>query len=229
MAMAVLLALLHRQRTGEGQWVDMACCDTGLTLNGPAILDYTVNGRPMRRDGQPNGNRSDWPRIAPHGIYRAAGDDEWVAIACRSDADWAACVAVIAQDWARESRWSTLSGRLEGQDEIDAKLNEWCGARGKFDVQRLLQAAGVPAAAVQKPEERIDHDPATAEFGLWPTIRHSKMGDVRVDGLPVRFSETPWSIERGGPCVGEHTEEVLTGLLGLSVEEVATLRAQGVV
>src|SRR4030095_8497916 len=154
------------------------------------------------------------------GSDRGAGVDDWCAIACRSDADWAACVAVIAQDWARESRWSTLSGRLEGQDEIDAKLNKWCGARGKFDVQRLLQAVGVPAAAVQKPEERIDRDPATAELGLWPMVRHSKIGEVRVDGLPVRFSETPWSIERGAPCVGEHTEEVLTGLLGLSVVEV---------
>jgi crotonobetainyl-CoA:carnitine CoA-transferase CaiB-like acyl-CoA transferase len=200
-----------------------------LTLNGPAILDYTVNGRPMRREGRPNGNRSDWPRMAPHGIYRAAGDDEWVAIACRSDADWAACVPVIDRDWARDSRWASLSGRLEDQDELDAKLGEWSGSRGKFEVQRLLQAAGVPAAAVQKPEERIDRDPATAELGLWPTVHHGKIGDVRVDGLPVRFSGTPWSIERGAPCVGEHTEEVLTGLLGVSVAEVAALREMGVV
>jgi crotonobetainyl-CoA:carnitine CoA-transferase CaiB-like acyl-CoA transferase len=167
--------------------------------------------------------------MAPHGIYRAAGDDEWVAIACRSDADWAACAAVIDRDWARESRWSALSGRLAGQDELDARLNEWCGARGKFDVQRQFQAPGVPAAAVQKPEERIEHDPSTAEFGLWPSVRHSKIGDIRVDGLPVRFAATPWSIARGGPCVGEHTEEVLTEVLGLSAEEVATLRKDGVV
>ncbi|MBM4243684.1 MAG: CoA transferase [Deltaproteobacteria bacterium] len=229
MAMAVLLALLHRQRTGEGQWVDMACCDVGLTLHGPALLDYTVNGRPMRRPGQPNGNRSEWPRMAPHGIYRAAGDDEWVAIACRNDADWRACSTVIDEEWARAQRWADLGGRLAGQDELDAKLTAWCAVRAKSEVQRLLQAAGVPAAAVQKPDERIDHDPATAEFGLWPVAHHSKMGDVRVDGLPVRFSETPWSIERGAPCVGEHTEQVLTSLLGMSAAEVAELRQQGVV
>jgi benzylsuccinate CoA-transferase BbsF subunit len=229
MAMAVLLALIHRQRTGEGQWVDMACCEAGLTLNGPAILDYTVNGRPMRRPGQPNGNRSDWPRMAPHGIYQAEGDDEWVAIACRDDRDWQACVAVIGEPWARETRWATLAGRLAEQDRLDARLNAWCGERGKFDVQRAFQAARVPAAAVQKPEERIEHDPATAELGLWPVVRHTKMGEVRVDGLPVRFTETPWVIRRGGPCVGEHTEEVLTELLGLSAAEVAALREEGVV
>ena len=229
MAMAVLLALIHRQRSGEGQWVDMACCETGLTLNGPGLLDYTVNGRPLRRPGQPNGNRSDWPRMAPHGIYPALGDDEWVAIACRSDADWEACGRVFDSDWARDSALGALAGRVAAQDSLDASIGEWTSSRNKFNVQRAFQSAGVPAAAVQKPEERVDHDPATAEFDLWPTVRHTKMGEVRVDGLPVRFSETPWSIETAGPCVGEHTTEVLTRLLGLSVGEVQVLREEGVV
>ena len=229
MAMAVLLALLHRRRTGEGQWVDMACCEAGLTLNGPALLDYTVNGRPMRRPGQPNGNRSDWPRMSPHGIYRAAGDDEWLALACRNDGDWEACASVIGEDWARKEKWRRLEGRLHDQDALDEQLNVWCARSNKFELQRAFQRAGVPASAVQTPEERIEHDPATAEFDLWPSVQHTKMGRVRVDGLPVRFSETPFSISRGSPCVGEHTEEVLTSLLGLSVEEVAALRAEGVV
>jgi crotonobetainyl-CoA:carnitine CoA-transferase CaiB-like acyl-CoA transferase len=229
MAMAVLLALLHRRRTGEGQWVDMACCEAGLTLNGPALLDYTVNGRSMRRPGQPNGNRCEWPRMAPHGIYRATGDDEWLALACRNDTDWQACVSVIGEDWARREEWRRLEGRLHDQDALDAQLNAWCARSNKFELQRAFQQAGVPAAAVQKPEERIEHDPATAEFDLWPTVHHIKMGDVRVDGLPVRFSETPFSIRRGSPCVGEHTDEVLTSLLGLSVEQVAALREEGVV
>ena len=136
---------------------------------------------------------------------------------------------MIDEEWARAQRWADLGGRLAGQDELDTKLTAWCAVRAKHEVQRLLQAAGVPAAAVQKPEERIDHDPATAEFGLWPVAHHGKMGDVRVDGLPVRFSETPWSIERGAPCVGEHTEQVLASLLGMSAAEVAELRQQGVV
>jgi benzylsuccinate CoA-transferase BbsF subunit len=229
MATAVLLALLHRQRTGEGQWVDMACCDSGLTLNGPAILDYTVNGRPTRRTGQPNSNRGEWPRMAPHGIYTAAGEDEWLALACRDDADWEACIAVIGEQWMRDPRWSRLADRVADQDSLDKMLNEWCSSRDKFEMQRSFQAAGVPAAAVQKPQERIDQDPGTAAFELWPTVRHSKMGEVRVDGLPVRFSRTPWTIERGAPCVGEHTDEVLTELLGLGLDELVTLHEQGVI
>ena len=80
MAMAILLALIHRQRTGEGQWVDLACSESALTLHGPALLDRTVNGRPARRDGQPHANRHAWPPMAPHGIYPCRGDDDWVAI-----------------------------------------------------------------------------------------------------------------------------------------------------
>ena len=87
----------------------------------------------------------------------------------------------------------------------------------------------MPAAPVAKPAERIDRDPATAGFGLWPTVHHTKMGDVRVDGLPVHLSKTDWELARGGPCLGEHTEAVLGRLLGLSPDDVAKLRAEGVV
>ncbi|RYI20887.1 MAG: CoA transferase, partial [Acetobacteraceae bacterium] len=88
MAIAILMAILHRRRTGEGQWVDLACTESALTLSGPALLDWTVNGRPSRRPGQPDSNRSAFPEMAPHGIYRCRGEDEWVAIACRDEADW---------------------------------------------------------------------------------------------------------------------------------------------
>jgi crotonobetainyl-CoA:carnitine CoA-transferase CaiB-like acyl-CoA transferase len=221
--------VLHRQRTGEGQWVDLSCTDAGLTLHGPALLDWTVNRRPLRRPGSPHSNRSEHPAMAPHGIYPAAGDDEWVAIACRSDAEWRALAGVVGEAWAREPRFAALAGRLAAQDELDARLSAWTRPRAKIAAASALQSAGVPAAPVAKPAERVDGDPATAGFGLWPTVRHSKMGAVRVDGLPVHFAKTDWSIERGGPCLGEHTEEVLGRLLGLSPDDVAKLRAEGVV
>ena len=108
-------------------------------------------------------------------------------------------------------------------------ITAWTARRSKFDVQDLLREAGVPVSGVLKPEERIDVDPSTGAFGLWPTVRHAKMGDVRVDGQPAHFSETDWHLPRSGPCLGEHTEEVLTRLLGYSVEDVTALRAEGVV
>ena len=229
MAMAIMLALLHRQRTGEGQWVDLACTEAALTLHGPALLDWTVNGRPSRRAGQPHANRSEWPPMAPHGIYPCAGDDDWIAIACRHQADWKAFADVVDEGWCGEPQFADLATRLAAQDELDARISAWTAPQGKFEVEDLLRVAGVPVAAVMKPEERIDRDPSTGDFGLWPTVRHTKMGDVRVDGQPVHFSKTDWRLQRGGPCLGEHTEEVLTRVLGYSAEEVAAFRAEAVI
>jgi crotonobetainyl-CoA:carnitine CoA-transferase CaiB-like acyl-CoA transferase len=229
MAMAILLALVHRQRTGEGQWVDMACTDAGLSLTGTAILDYTVNGRPARRAGSPDSNHSSSPAMAPHGIYPCRGDDEWIGIACRSDDDWRRLAARIGADWVRDAHFGALAGRLAAQDALDAELADWTRGHEKLALARELQAAGVPAAAVAKPEERIDQDASTEAWGLWPTVKHTKMGAVRVDGLPAHLSKTDWRLERGSPCLGEHTELVLGRLLGMSPDDVAKLRAEGVV
>ena len=229
MAMGILFALIHKQRTGVGQWVDLSCTDTGLSLNGPAILDWTVNGRPSRRAGRPEGNRSASPPMAPHGIYACAGDDDWISIAVRSDADWGVLSEVIDVSWAKDAKWKTLAGRLADQDELDEKLGAWTQHLDKFELQTRIVDAGVPSAAVQKPPERVDHDPGTSEFGLWPEVEHAKMGRVRVDGLPAHFSKTDWVIERGAPCVGEHTDEVLSGLLGYDPDMIAKLHEEGVV
>jgi crotonobetainyl-CoA:carnitine CoA-transferase CaiB-like acyl-CoA transferase len=231
MAIAILLALVHRSRTGEGQWVDMSCTEAGATLCGPALLDYTVNGRGLRGEGLPHSNRSEHPAMAPHGIYPASGSDDWVAIACRDDGDWRALVGVLGADWAREARLRTLAGRLEREDELDLRIGAWTRGRDKHEIAARLQAAGVPAAPVKRPEERIDRDPDTEGFGLWPTVKHSLMGEVRVDGIPVRSSdaELDWRIEAGAPCLGEHNERVLGGVLGLSAAEIEALREEGVI
>ena len=88
MAAAVLAGLIARNRTGKGQWIDFACTEAGIGLAGPELLDATVNGRPMRRPGKPNSNTDNFPAMVPHGVYAAAGQDSWVAIACRDDDDW---------------------------------------------------------------------------------------------------------------------------------------------
>jgi len=228
-AIAILLALVHRARTGEGQWVDLACTEAGLTLHGPALLDYSVNARPMRRPGMPHSNRSQSPRMAPHGIYATAGEDCWIAIACRDDRDWRRLAQHIDQAWTGDARFAALAGRVEFEDALDRELAAWVRGRDRFALQEELQRAGVPAAAVQRPQERIDRDPAVAAWELFPEATHSKMGKVRVDGLPVHFSETDWQIERGAPCLGEHNEQVFGELLGLSTSEIGALREDGVI
>ncbi len=229
MAIAILAALHHRHATGEGQWVDYATTEAAITLNGPGLLDYTVNGRPLRREGMPNSNRSQYPPMAPHGIYPAEGDDAWVAIACRDERDWAALSRVVGESWTAEARFATLSDRLQNEDGLDGLVAAWTRRRSPFATTDLLQAAGVPAAPVQTPQQRIDEDPNTSAWGLWPEAAHSEMGHVRVDGLPVHLSATDWRIERAAPCVGEHNDYVFGEILGLSAGEIAGLRSEGVI
>jgi len=228
MAIAIMTGLVHRHRTGAGQWIDVSCVEAGALLNGPALLDYTVNGRPLRRPGSPDSNRSESPLMAPHGIYPSAGDDNWVAIACRDDRDWGVLAGVVATGWSAEPRWETLTGRVDGQDELDNLVAEWTTSFDRFELAAALCTAGVPAAVVQRPSERIDADAGTTDWGLWPTVTHSKMGDVRVDGIPVHFSKTDWAITRGAPCLGEHNEVVFGDLLGYSEHDLRTFHQDGV-
>ncbi len=229
MCIAILAALHHRNVTGEGQWVDMSCTDAGATLTGPAILDYTANGRPTRRDGLPDSNHNRWPPMAPHAVYPAEGEDNWIAVACRDEADWHALAAEVGEPWTDDPRFATLGGRIEHEAALDEALGAWTATRDKFAAAERLRAAGVPASAVQRPGERIDHDENTSAWGLWPTVQQTDMGDVRVDGVPAHLGETEWELTHGAPNLGEHNEEVYSGLLGLDAGEIASLREEGVI
>ncbi len=230
MAIAILMAVYHRNRTGAGQWVDMSCTDSAAALNGPTMLDYTVNGRPARRHGSPNSNRSIHPRMAPHGIYRCLGEDSWAAIAARDDDDWhALCSALELQDLAADDALTTVAGRIERHDELDDRIKQWTSQRTPTQVMERLQAVGVPAAAVQKPQERIEYDANTNAWGLFPTVEHAKMGSVRVDGMPIKLSRTPAKIETGAPTLGQHNAQVFGGVLGMDAGAIRDLTESGVI
>jgi benzylsuccinate CoA-transferase BbsF subunit len=228
MAVAVLAALAHRNRSGEGQWVDMSCTEAGLGLTGPDLLDYTVNGRPLRRPGMPDSNHSDHPPMVPHGIYPTQEEDRWVALACRDDIDWVAFGTVCRETWANEARFDQLAGRLEAQAELDQLVSAWTSNRRRHEVANMLLAVGVPASPVALPEDRIERDPDNAAWGLFPTVVHPEIGEVRVDGIPAHLSQTDWRIERGAPLLGEHNREIFCELLGLTNEEFASLQEEGV-
>jgi benzylsuccinate CoA-transferase BbsF subunit len=229
MAAAVLAGLVARNRTGQGQWIDFSCTEAGIGLAGPDLLDSTVNGRPMRRPGKPNSNADNFPAMVPHGIYPAAGDDTWVAIACRGDEDWRQLADTIAEPWARDARFATFAGRMAHRDEIDRQLGAWTSRFERQKVEGVLRDAGIPASQVAMPEDRIANDPRTAEWGLWPTVQHEELGAVRVEGIPVHLSETDWSLERGGPCLGADNDFVYGSLLGLSEAEIEDLSTRGVI
>jgi benzylsuccinate CoA-transferase BbsF subunit len=229
MAIALLAALYHQRRTGEGQWVDLACIEAGIAMTGPVVLDEAVNGRSLREPDAVDANRSASPAMAPHGIYPCREDDAWVAIACRHDDDWAALTEVIGEPWAKDTALATLAGRLAGQDGLDESLSAWTADQARDEIVAVVRARGVPAAPVKRPPERCDTDAASAAWGLWPTVTHAKHGAVRVDGQPVHLSRTDWRFERAGPVLGQDNERVLSEVLGLTTAEIGRLAADGVI
>src|SRR6266567_6802328 len=186
-AMALLLALYERQHSGRGQYIDIAQIETGMVLAGPAMLDYSVNGRPYSRSGNPPGNHLQYPAVAPHNTYRCRPDpgrpdpdDCWVAIAVFNDDDWRALCRVMGDpDWCHDERFATNAGRLEHQDDLDERISAWTRTLDRYDAMYLCQAGGVPAGAVQDAADKIEKDPQLAARGFYRDIEHPELGRHR--------------------------------------------------
>jgi crotonobetainyl-CoA:carnitine CoA-transferase CaiB-like acyl-CoA transferase len=234
-AVAVLSALLHRQQTGDGQYVDVAQLEPATALSGPLLLDKLVNGRSSRRPDFPPGNRRLHPAGAPQGAYRTAGKDQWLVISCTTEPHWRGLSAALgAPAWADDARFATIEARVANADELDKHVEAWTSTKDKYDAMTLLQSHGVPAGAVQDSRDRLEHDPqlrAREHFTSWPH-REEGAETLPLEGVPFRMSATPPStggaIHRGPPCLGEDTEAVLTSLLGMTSEDVAALQGDGV-
>ncbi len=169
MALAVLAGLAHRHRTGEGQWIDMSCTEAGLGLTGPDLLDYTVNERPLRRPGMPDSNHSDDPAMAPHDIYPTASPTVgWPSPAgtTRTGPRSLRCAVRRGPRILASRRPPAGSKRRKSST---ACVAAWTSTRDRHQMAADLRAAGVPAAAVAMSEDRIDHDPDNAAWGLFPT------------------------------------------------------------
>lgn len=229
MAVAILAALAERETTGKGQAIDLACTEGALPFLGPILMDVSAHGRERRRDDQTDPNGSEFTGQSPHGVFATAGDDRWIAVACRDDDDWRRLALVVDEPWALEERWEAAEQRLAAQRELEALLAAWLADADGAETASTLRRAGVPASVVARPEERIDLDPFSEEFGLWPVVDHTEIGSIRVDGIPFHLSESDWQIERGAPCLGEHNDEVLRDVLGLDESAISELRGKGVI
>ncbi len=228
-ALAILGALYHRGRTGQGQWIDASQCEAGLFLGAVPVLDHSANGRAWRRTG----NRSPYIPAAPHGAYPCLGEDRWIAIACFDDADFAALDRVAGRGWGADPRFATLLARLAHQDALDAAVADWTAGHERYALMDRLQAACVAAGVCQNAEDRCEHDPQLRALSWLTEVTGTKIGTWPVYEVPVKLSATPahagGPIDRGAPCYGEDTEWALTSLLGMSAAEVAGLAADGVI
>jgi crotonobetainyl-CoA:carnitine CoA-transferase CaiB-like acyl-CoA transferase len=229
-ALAALGALWHRDRTGQGQWIDASQCEAGLFQTGVAVLDWSANGRVWRRTG----NRSPWKPAAPHGAYRCRGEDRWIAIACFDERQWQALVRESGvPGLASDPRFATLASRLEHQDALDQAIDAWTRGQEEYEVMMRLQRAGVPAGVCQTAEDRCDRDPQLRALDWLSEVEGTRIGRWPVGEFPVKFSRTPaWSggpINRGAPCYGEDNAFILSTYLGLSEADIMRLAEEGVI
>lgn len=228
-ALAMLSALYHRERTGEGQWIDASQTEVGLFINGTTMLDWSANDRIWKRTG----NRSPNKPAAPHGVYPCVGDDKWLAIACFNDGEWQAlCNVAQRPDWASDSRFADLTSRLANQDALDEAVGQWTKTGDGRRMMEALQKAGVPAGVCQTTEDRCDNDPQLVALEWLTEVTGTKIGRWPVAEVPVKLSESPayvgGRIDRGAPCYGEDNEYVYGELLGMTTKEIADLEADGV-
>lgn len=227
---ALLMAIFRRMRTGRGTEIDVSAVEVGIDLLGPVLLDVAVNGRTTRRPDFPTGNRLEWPDAAPHGVYPAAGDDRWVAIAVFDDAQWAGLVAAMGSPaWAAGERFADQPSRFANQDELDRQLSAWTRERDGHETTALLQARGVPAGAVQDASDLNERDPQVAAREVFFEMDHPVIGPARFDGTGIRFSSTAPDHWRSAPLLGEDNEHVCKQIVGLGDDEYDGLVAEGVV
>ncbi len=218
---AILAALHHRRRTGQGQFVDVAMYEAMLTMIPEAVIDLTLNGNEPQRAG----NRD--PVNAPHGIYRCRDDDTWIAITVDGDAAWSAlCRAAGRPDWASDPRFAGAEARRANVAVLDAAVEGWTRTIEVHAAVDHLQAAGISAGPVLRVDELLDNDQLQARRAV-VTTDHPVAGQRRQLGLP-------WQMDSLGvryapaPLLGEHTHAILTGRLGITDAEYARLEADGV-
>ncbi len=229
-AFAVLCALYHRAKTGEGQYMDMSQWECAMDLIPEGLLEHAMNGREPVRDG----NRD--PLMAPHGIFRCKDlpeknmdvtIDAWVSIACANDADFARLAQAISRpELAADARFKTLDARKRNEDELEKIITGWTSPRDAHDAARALQSEGV-AAAVCASNKDVAEDPHLAERSAFVRLNHPEVGVQQHIGIPWRMSGTPCAVSAPAPCLGQHTDEVLTGLLGYSDADLKKLREAG--
>ncbi len=216
-AIALLAALRHRRRTGEGQLIDMSQLESAVAAMSGPLFAFDNAGVEYRRTG----NRV--PFAAPHGAYRVQGDDRWLVLACLDDAQWRSFAETCGHaEWADDARFATLAGRKANEDALDALVGDWAEGQDGVEAMDRLQAAGVPAGLVQSASEVLA-DEHLVERGYFAYLDHPEAGRRAYDGPGWRLSRTPIEVRGAAPMLGEHTSEVCMEILGLDADEIADL------
>ncbi len=221
-AVATAAALLEKRRSGRGQTIDVSQIETGVYSLSQVVVRYSANGESeVRRE-----NRDEF--AAPHGVFPCRGEDRWIAIAIRCDESWKRLVASMDfPGWAAGEAYSTVAGRLEACDAIEANLAEWTRGFERYELMEKLQAEGIEAGVVQDVAD-LANDPQLAHRGHFQQLEHEYLGELAFERCGFRIQGEPGGYETPGPKLGQHTRSILRDVLGLDDEKIDTLMEEGV-
>jgi benzylsuccinate CoA-transferase BbsF subunit len=220
---AVMTALVHRQRTGHGQYIDMSQNESAMHFITTAFLDYSANGRIATRTGNQQ------PGFAPHGVYRCRGDDAWCTISVHTEAEWQAlCGAMGHPAWPQHPQFASRPAREAHSAALDDCITAWTTQFSAQEVMQRLQRVGVPAAVVHN-AQTLDADPQLAHRQHYARLQHPRIGLNVIDNYGFRLNATPGGVQSSSPLLGQHNAYVLGELLGMSPAEIAHLQEAGVV
>ena len=219
---AVMAALLHREKTGQGQYIDLSQWEAAIMLLPEAVMDYSMNGTQPERMG----NRD--PHMAPHGVFRSKGDDRWVSLSVRDEAEWQRLCEVMGQpELSSDARFASLVARKENEAALEEIVTAWTQACTADEATQALQNAGIPAYPSLDAIDMIDN-PHVGARDYFVELEHPEVGTRRHMGIPWTMSRTPCEIRRPAPCLGQDTDAVLTDIVGLSQDEIAALREKDI-
>lgn len=243
---ALMAALDYRRRTGKGQLIDLSQIEVAAGLIGEVYLDVTMN----QRLEPPVGNRSTY--AAPHGCYKCKGlvnydpgyphmggtdiqvpqaptEDCWIAISAFTGEEWQGfCNAIGNPAWTKGPKFATLTQRLKNVDKLDQLVEEWTRQHDPFEAMEILQRSGVPAGVVECAEDHICKDQQLKHRGFIIEVDHPAAGKHLHGGQPIKLSETPALASKYAPLLGEHTDEIMRDILGVSTEEISRLKQEKV-
>jgi crotonobetainyl-CoA:carnitine CoA-transferase CaiB-like acyl-CoA transferase len=219
-ALAALIALWHRRRSGHGQFVDLSQFEALVSVVGPSLLDIAVNGR----EQMPPEYHSQELLAAPHGVYRCRplgeDNDRWVAITVRSQAEWERFVSAIGSPaWAYQAKFRTLYLRLCNREQLDANVSRWSVEQCAEQAMERLQGAGVAAGVVSNGADICERNPQLRARKFWGTVMLADGRSTQVTGIPMKLSATPGSVRTPSPEIGSANEYVLGDLLGYTRAE----------
>lgn len=220
---AVLTALIHAKRTGQGQFIDLAQVECMMPFAAPWIVAHAIDGRePIKY-----GNRH--PDLVPHGCFRCAGADNWIMVALSDDAAWPKLARLLGRaDWAADDTLRVAAGRRAIETEIEAAITAWTAARDPDAAMAALQAAGVASGVARLPIDLLN-DPQLEARGFIQHVERAFIGRHPQPSMPFREGAAPFAVRSAPPTLGEHNREILVGMLGLSDVELEELTREGII